>query len=224
MTSGPTYYSDEELVRRLQELVRQHMQGGARRRGGGVREARTLASTLASRIYYEPEKWGIADIHEEFRDDAAADTMVKLISGVSENLGRRRVTEWFGRTAEARFQQLWAMAEEARAKKQQEEALEEEEEPAEEGDESAADVLEENSDIWQRFESEFPSDAFVLRLRYVLNKRAEDIAVMLDASVQSVVTRVDRGRERFRMLCEQNGFSRREIAAIMTRMTEERDQ
>ncbi len=226
MTTGPTYYSDEELVKRLQELTRLQMQGGARRRGGGVREIRDLAATLAGRIYDEPQKWGIANIQREFRDDAAADTLLKLLSGTAEITGRTRVSEWFSRSVEARFRELWTFAEKAREKYKEERASDEEGEGSltEEESESAAGVLEENSDMWKRFEAEFPSDAFILRLRYVMNRRPEDIAVMLDQGVQSVTTRIDRGRDRFRMLCEQGGFSRRQVAAIMARMSEEREQ
>ena len=238
MTSGPTYYSDEELVKRLRDLSRDHRQGGSRRRGGGIREIRSLASSLAARIYDEPEKWGIAEIDPRFRDDCAADTLIKLLSGQTDFTGRARVSDWFGRESEARFRQLWRMAEQAREKHKklhEDDAWDEEEaaadgaaaeqpdapEAAADGN-GAADALDENSDIWRRFEAEFPSDAFVLRLRYVMNRSADEIAVMLDApSVQAVGSRINRGRERFRMLCEQNGVSRRSIATIMSRMAEE---
>ena len=192
-------------------------------RGGGLREIRTLASTLAERIYDDPERWGIAEISPEFRDDAAADTLVKLLSGSAEISPRMRVTEWFSRAVEVRFRQLWAIAEEAREKHREQTAVEDE--PlSDEEQESAANVLEENSDMWQRFEAEFPHDAFMVRLRYVMNRRVEDIAVMLDApSVEAVVARINRGRDRFKMLCEQSGFSRRQTEAIMARMAEEQD-
>lgn len=220
MTSGPGYYSNEELVRRLRDLARSSAQGG-RMRGGGVRELRTLASTLADRIYDDPERWGIADISPEFRDDAAADTLMRLLSGTADVPPRTQVTEWFGRAVEARFRQLWAIAEEAREKRR-DQAPVEDEPLSDEERESAASVLEENSEMWRRFEAEFPHDAFMVRLRYVMNRRVEDIAVMLDApSVEAVVARINRGRDRFRMLCEQNGLSRRETAAIMARMAEE---
>ena len=163
MTSGPGYYSNEELVRRLHDLARSSAQGG-RMRGGGVRELRTLASTLADRIYDDPERWGIADISPEFRDDAAADILMRLLSGTADIPPRTQVTEWFGRAVEARFRQLWALAEEAREKRR-DQAPVEDEPLSDEERESAANVLEENSEMWRRFESEFPHDAFMVRLR-----------------------------------------------------------
>ena len=82
--------------------------------GESVREVRTIAAALAARIYDDPQKWGIADIREDFRDDAAADTLSKLLSGAAEFTGRQTVSEWFGREMESRFHRLWSMAERAR--------------------------------------------------------------------------------------------------------------
>ncbi len=225
MTTGVSYNSDEELVKRLQVVLRHYARAGddGRLGGDGVREVRSIAATLAGRIYDDPQKWGIADIREDFRDDAAADTLAKLLSGAAELTGRQVVSEWFSRAVESRFRQLWSMSE--RQAEERETKAEEgvpAPDPASGADDAA--VFEENGELWRRFESEFPRDAFVLRLRYMLGRSAAEMAVMLDApGPQAIGIRINRGRERFKMFCEQAGFGRREVAGIMARIAEEQE-
>ena len=223
MTTGASYQSDEELVKRLQVVLRDYADARDDGSLGGesVREVRTIAAALAARIYDDPQKWGIADIREDFRDDAAADTLSKLLSGAPEFTGRQTVSEWFSREVESRFHRLWSMAERARGGARGASAG-----SSSDGSETAAaSVFEENSETWQGFEAEFPHDAFVLRLRHMLRRSLEEIAVMLDApNTQTIAVRINRSRDRFRMFCEQGGFGRREVAGIMARIAEEQEQ
>ncbi len=225
MTTGASYQSDEELLKRLQVVLRDYADAGNDGSLGGesVREVRTIAAALAARIYDDPQKWGIADIREDFRDDAAADTLSKLLSGAAEFTGRQTVSEWFSREVESRFHRLWSMAERARGGERGQRSGAG---PSSEGGETiAASVFEENSETWQGFEAEFPHDAFVLRLRHILRRSLEEIAVMLDApNAQAIAVRINRSRDRFRMFCEQGGFGRREVVGIMAGIAEEQEQ
>ena len=225
MTTSASYQSDEELVKRLQVVLRDYADARDDGSLGGdsVREVRTIAAALAARIYDDPQKWGIADIREDFRDDAASDTLSKLLSGAAEFTGRQTVSEWFSREVESRFHRLWSMAERARGAKR---GPEPGPELSSDGGETAvASVFEENSETWQGFEAEFPHDAFVLRLRHMLSRSLEEMAVMLDApNTQAIAVRINRSRDRFRLFCEQGGFGRREVAGIMARIAEEPEQ
>ena len=223
MTTGMSFHSDEELVKRLQVAVRDHATaaGDHARHSNGVREVRTLASEIAERIYDEPEKWGIADMPPRFRDDAAADALLALLANVPDFHGRQAVSDWFGRTAESKFRRLWSTTEH-QAREEQESAGGRVDGQGPEISAEAVKVFEEHQDAWQSFEGEFPRDAFALRLRYMLNREPEQMAVMLDApNTRTIVTRINRARDRFRMFCEQRGVGRSKLADIMDQFAEE---
>lgn len=222
MTTGASYHSDEELIKRLQIVLRDYRDvgGDLNRRDNDIREVRNLAAALAERIYDEPSKWGIADIQPEFRDDASSDALIALLTGIPEFKGRQTVSDWFRSNAESQFRRLWAVSE--RQTREPATDASDDSLAAPEASEGTTSVFEENSDLWQRFEGEFPRDAFALRLRYLLNRTPDEIAVMLDApSVRAINIRVNRARDRFRMFCEQTGFDRRELADIMERFPED---
>ena len=225
MSTGHYYQSDEEIIRRLQVIL--HEQGDAphdrSRRESGVREVRTLTAELAERIYREPDAWGIDEIPVEYRADAAADTLLQMLSRVSTMGSPRNIREWYVNAVEVRFKELWSEADrEAKARESEEETARTREEAAETG-QGASVVFEENAELWQRFEGEFPRDAFALRLRYQLNRTPDEMAVMLDApSDRAITIRLNRAKERFRMYCEQAGLSQRETAGILAQFSEER--
>ncbi len=220
-TSGHLYLSEGEIVKRLQTLLRDHAEaskdGGARE--SSVREVRNLAAELAERIYREPEKWGIAGVPMDFRADTAADTLMQLLERVPTMGNPRNIAEWYAEAVEARFKELWSAAErEAKAR----ETEEEKESRSAEAAAGAPSVFEENAELWQRFEGDFPRDAFALRLRYQMNRDIEQMAVMLDApSPRAILLRLNRARERFTMYCEQAGLSQKETAGILAHFVEE---
>ena len=218
------YQSDEEIIRRLQVIL--HDQGGAldrARRESGVREVRNLTAELAERIYREPDAWGIHEIPIEYRADAAADTLLQMLSRVTTMGSPRNIREWFVNAVEARFKELWSSADRETRARESEEAMARSREEAAETGQGASVVFEENSELWQRFEGEFPRDAFALRLRYELNRTPDEMAVMLDAPSERAITiRLNRAKERFRMYCEQAGLSQRETAGILAQFSEER--
>ncbi len=219
------YQSDEEIIRRLQVIL--HEQGDGpqdrTRRENGVREVRNLTAELAERIYREPDTWGIEEIPVEYRADAAADTLLQMLTRVSTMGSPRNIREWYVNAVEARFKELWSSADkENRARETEEETARSREEAAG-TPHGASIVFEENAELWQRFESEFPRDAFALRLRYQLNRTPDEMAVMLDAPSERAITiRLNRAQERFRMYCEQAGLSQRETAGILAQFSEER--
>ncbi len=219
------YQSDEEIIRRLQVIL--HDQGNGpqdrARRESGVREVRNLTAELAERIYREPDAWGIHEVPIEYRADAAADTLLQMLSRVSTMGSPRNIREWFVNAVEVRFKELWSSADRETRVRETEEATARSREEAAETGQGASIVFEENSELWQRFEEEFPRDAFALRLRYELNRTPDEMAVMLDAPSERAITiRLNRAKERFRMYCEQAGLSQRETAGILAQFAEER--
>ena len=227
MTNGPTYHSDDELIRRLQTVLRDATAGAAPTLDEtGRNEARSLAAELAGRVFAEPGKWSIASIPPELRDDAAADAFVAMLFNVPQLGGRQSVVEWFSITAESRFRRLWTLSERQAAERERLAA-----EPALPAPAPAATVDEPEAapslfsmkgGVWERFDHDFPRDAFALRLRYLLKRSPEEMTVMLDApSTRAIGLRVNRARDRFRMYCEQAGLSRRESADLMVQLAEE---
>lgn len=224
-TSGHLYLSEGEIVKRLQTLLRDHAEASkdAPAREGSVREVRNLTAELAERIYREPEKWGIAGIPIDYRTDAAADTLMQLLDRVPTMGNPRNVAEWYAEAAEARFKELWSTAErEAKARETEEEKERRSAEAQGDAGGGASAVFEENAELWQRFEADFPRDAFALRLRYQMNRDVDQMAVMLDApSPRAILLRLNRARERFHMYCEQAGLSQKETAGILAQFGEE---
>ena len=224
-----TFLSEEEIVKRLQIVLRDFIEarGDYARQTNSVKEAKDLAAKLAERIYDEPQKWGVADILPEFRDDSAADAFVSLLLGIENFPGRSTVNEWYERTVESKFRRLWTLSEEQTLVSPSEDigvsGQSDAEHLAENGIDSSS-VFEEYSSVWISFESDFPRDAFALRLRYMLGRNVDQMVVMLDApSNRAIAIRVNRARDRFKMYCEQHGLDRNEISGIMSRLPEENE-
>ena len=226
MTSNPNYHSDAELIKRLQIVLRDasDSMNDRLRIEGNQREVRNLTAELAERIYAEPDKWGISTIPEGLRDDAASDALLALLVEVPEFRAAQPVAEWYVSKVEDCYQRLWAMSErqaaEPRAPEPQVVAVDGTETP----DAETAAFFESTAGVWQDFEKQFPRDAFVLRLRDMLKRSAEEMAVMLDAAnTRAISMRLNRAKDRFRTFCEQSGYSRRETADVMARFGEEPD-
>ena len=218
VTNGPSYYSDEEIIKHLQALPRDSTALGVS--PDEVREARSLAAELAERIYAEPTTWGIATIPERFRDDAAADAFAALLAEVPNFKGRQSVPEWFSQAVEIRFRRLWTMSE--RLVAEQRDGIPKPQPPQKARSRPAAagptaeSVIPGHNALWRQFENDFPRDASTLRLRYVDNRSSEEMAVLSDApSIRAVGQRVTRARDRFRMFCEQSGLDRHDTADLM---------
>ena len=227
MTSNPNYHSDDELIKRLQIVLRDASDSpfDRIRSEGNQREVRNLTAELAERIYAEPDKWGISTVPEGLRDDAAADALMALLVEVPEFRARQPIAEWYAVKVDQCYQKLWAIAErqaaEPRAREPQVTPVESVETPTEE----VAAFFEASDGIWQDFEKQFPRDAFALRLRYMLKRSPEEMAVMLDAAnTRAISMRLNRAKDRFRTFCEQSGYGRRETAEVMARFGEEPDR
>lgn len=230
MTNRPAYISDEELVKQLQNLLRatapaDSPQPPTREQ---LDEARTLATEFAERIYDDPVRWGLANIPEEFRDDAAGDALVALFYASPEMRGRQSVVEWFSEAAESKFRRIWAVADRQKDERARRAADGTSgppapvDEPVDGPLEAPQTLFEDETGIWPAFEESFPRDAFALRLRYHLKRDPTDMAVMLDAPSERAITlRVDRARDRFRMYCEQQSMNRRDTAALVAQVSEE---
>ena len=227
MTNRPAFISDEELVKQLQTALRA-TEGDApqSRDDTHVRNARGLAEELAGRIHREPTKWGLANVPLGLRDDAAQDAFTALLFAIPEMRGRQSVAEWFSLTVESKFRRLWSLSERQGVERERL-ALEAAAapkpvaEPAEPEPVAVLSLFEEPDGIWVRFEVDFPRDAFALRLRYLLRRELTEMAVMLDApSSRAITMRLDRGRDRFRMYCEQVSIGRKDIAGMMEQLSE----
>lgn len=195
---------------------------------GRVREARTLAEELAERIHREPTTWGLASVPAEFRDDSAKDAFTALLFAIPEMRGRQSISEWFSVTVESKFRRLWSLGERQKVERERlaaEAAANPKSEtpaPASSQPDAAPSLFEEPGGTWEQFELAFPRDAFALRLRYLLKRDLEEIAVMLDApSSRAITMRLDRARDRFQMYCEQVGVGRKDVAAMVKQLAEE---
>ena len=208
--------------------------GGTRSPGHGdehARKGRALSAELAERIYREPITWGLANIPSEFRDDTAKDSFTALLFAIPEMRGRQSVAEWFSVTAESKFRRLWILAERqniergrltAEAGANPKPAEPEPELELELKVKTEYSLFEERDGTWTRFEMAFPRDAFALRLRYLLKRDPDEMAVMLDApSARAITMRIDRARDRFRMYCDQVGVGRKDITSMMDQLSEE---
>ena len=226
MKTGSSYHSEEEIIKRLQGVLRQSRD---RMAGGGpdeslVKEARALAADLAQRVLASPGHWGLTKVPEPLRDDAAADAFVAMLFEVPEFRARSNVSEWYARTVETRSIRLTALAEEEAAERQRADELSTPvtfAEP-EAGGESALSVFGAGGGFWERFEAEFPRDAFVLRLRYMLKRSTDEMAAMLEApSARAITMRLGRARERLEAFCEQSGMDQRQVGVVMEQFSEE---
>lgn len=225
MTNKSAFQSEEEIIKRLQALLRESMGPTAAGPGDATaKEARELAAGLADRIFDDPNKWGIASIPVDHRDDAVADAFVAMLTSINDLGGRQSIPEWFGVTAESKFRRLWTLAE-RQASERERLAADRADSPDPEQEEEdsptgiAASMFEVSGGMWESFEHEFPRDGFALRLRYLLKRTPEQMVVMLDApSSRAVNLRLGRARDRFRMFCEQSGMAHREVATLMDQL------
>lgn len=216
MVSNPNFSSPEELVKRLQVVFRDLTDTSSAfgLSDANLREARNLAAELAGRMYDEPGEWGAGEVPERFRDDAVADALVQLLVAVPAQRGRQSIVSLFAKSVEASFQKAWADAQAAEAERSR---LTPPAAPA--VDESAApmiSVFEAQPELWARFEQEFARDAFALRVRFLLNRGPDEMAVMLDApNERAIIMRLNRARDRFQLFCEQAGLDRREVEVLI---------
>lgn len=226
VTNRRSFISDEELVSQLQVLLNAHP-GSANGSGedGRGRDARSLTEEIAERIYSDPVKWGYASIAPEFRDDAVADAFTTFLFALPEMRGKQPLADWFSVTVESKFRRLWALEERQVPERERlaSEAVDQPEKaPVEKETSKAPSLFEDAKGIWPSFETAFPRDAFALRLRYLMQRKPAEMAVMLDApSERAIRMRLDRARERFRMYCEQQGIKRRDSEALVVQISEE---
>ena len=211
MTTGPSFYSDEEILRRLHTMMEQAAANAKDEpaHSDAVREAHSLAAEVASRIYDDPNRWGVAYIPEEFRDEAAQDALIDVLAHLSEAKEERSASTWFAVAAEERFRRAWARHEQHDAA------------PDADGSDGLVDpaqAFDDPAGPWKRFEDTFPRDASALRMRYIEGMSPEQMEVVIDAQNARVVqTRVARARDRFKMFCEQAGYNRLQVTAILQR-------
>jgi DNA-directed RNA polymerase specialized sigma24 family protein len=210
----------------LQALI--HAQTGSSNGTGGdalASDVRSLTGELAERIFRDPERWGYASIAPEFRDDAVADAYTALLFALPELRGKQPIADWFSETVESKFRLLWALEERQVPERERlaSEAVEQRATaPGEEAPAKRTSLFEDAEGIWPGFETAFPRDAFVLRLRYLMQRKPAEMAVMLDApSERAIGMRLDRARDRFKMYCEQQGIKRSENDALVEQVSEE---
>ena len=211
MTTSSQHQSVEQMVDRLRQHRAEAEDPDVRpvRARRLAEEMGALVVAVAERIYDAPADWGLDGIPERFRDDAAQDALVALLEDPGAALASGSVTVWFGATVERRFQELWGRAGRGA--------------PAPDGGLSPGDgteggvpalFREREGSPWDGFERQFPSDAFVLRLRYVVRHTPEEMVAVLDApSADAVDARLTRARGRLLMFFEQAGYDRGSVSA-----------
>ena len=190
-------------------------------------EVRGLIQELAERIYRDPVKWGYSSIASEFRDDAVIDAFIAMLFALPEMRGKQSVTDWFSVNVESKFRRLWALEERLapereRLVKEKAERVATEPEIEEEQMQGEPSLFADTKGIWPGFESSFPRDAFALRLRYLMQRKPSEMAVMLDApSERAISMRLNRARDRFKMYCEQQGINRHDSTRLIVQISEE---
>ena len=219
MTTDPNYQSDEEILKRLHEHIGEALAKETRpvRIARLTEDAGDLIVVLAERIYAEPERWGLGHIPGVLRDDVAHDTLLTLIQEGSGVGDREDAAAWFAKQAERRFQELWLKAGDKSALQAPlPEPATAVEEVTEQDLEAASVLLDVEEGPWVRFEQQFSRDAFVLRLRYILNRSPDEMTIMLDTSSSSAIrSRLSRARSRMRMFLEQSGYDRATVGALL---------
>ena len=230
MITDPNYQSDEEILKRLQQHLNETSSKGTRpsRIARLDQDTHDLMLVLAERIYAEPERWGLRNIPQPWRDDVANDSLLGLLQQASSFGGRELVADWFAKDAERRFRGLWSKTENVAdtPREMASPSFADQEATAEEQPEVATSALLDAADgPWQRFEQEFPRDAFALRLRYVLKRTPDEMLIMLDApTVSAIHSRLSRARGRMRMFFDQSRFDRSAIQAILKQFGDEQVQ
>ena len=220
MITDPTYLSDEELLQLLRQQLHIGFGVDAARRARVAEEASRLMLVLAERVYKAPEEWGLAPIPPGLRDDVAHDVLLALLERAPGWGEADNVAEWFGKQAERRFEELWPKAGGLDTAPHEPTVLGatilQVAGTEEELDTAASTMLDAPDGPWQRFEQEFPRDAFVLRLRYVLDRAPDEMMVMLDApNTRAIHSRLSRARGRLRMFFEQSGYDRSLVAPLL---------
>jgi DNA-directed RNA polymerase specialized sigma24 family protein len=223
MSTDPNYQSEEELLRRLQQHLAEAAGADTRpaRRARLAEEANAVVLILADRIYSDARRWGLGNVPPNLREDVAQDTLLNLLQNAGAIGGRENtVADWFGKQSERRFRILWRTMETA-AQSPREPELISSDRVTESSEPVAGPGVDEPDGPWHKFEQEFPRDAFVLRLRYILRRSPGDMAIMLDApNINAINSRLTRARGRMLMFFEQSGFDQKAITEIMDQFGE----
>ena len=223
MVTGPTDRSDDEIIKRLQILMRgvanAHREDASDlvRIEGDLREGRTLAEELAFRIYADPAKWGLADVPEDARTDVAADTLVHLLLSIGEFRGQQSTAEWFAAEAQAYVERVQVLQEQATDAQEGESGKRSKRKK--DGIPEPSQVF--STDIWAGFERESPREAFTLRLRHMLNRDSDEMVEILEAPTPRAVTmRLNRARDRFGRYCREHGVDARTVEQVLQELGE----
>lgn len=220
MVTGTNFQSDSELIKRLQSALRDADVAlpGSPRAENSVRDVEELVTVLAGRIYEDPSSYGLDAIPSYFRADAAADALMALLFAVPSFKGKENIGFWYSQRAEEIFQSLWAVAEDS--KNDPTPILSEKSAPKL-NEPQEGTLFDTETANWQRFETEFPRDAFALRLRFMLGQTPAEMAVMLDSpSERAINLRLARARDRLRMFFQQAGYDRQRIETLMSEFAE----
>ncbi|MEX2599530.1 MAG: hypothetical protein WD533_07735, partial [Dehalococcoidia bacterium] len=210
--------SDDELIKRLQIVMQDIASAGGdlARADANLREGRNLAVDIATRIADDPKAWGTDAIAVDYREDAVADAFASLLSGISGFRGSQPVTQWFAEELQSRSEELQAAREADAAGK------------ASDGGgrwDDGVEPLVFTQPVWREFETAFPREAFLLRLRYLLRRTPEEAAAIVGvATARTVNMRVNRARDKFKDHCTQAGLDIRSTERLLTELGEVQKQ
>ena len=213
MMGEASYASDEELFRRLQHNLREGVSDATRpaRRTRLTLEANDLVRVLAERIYDAPDRWGLGQVPETWRDEVAHDLLFTVLHQASGSGIRSGVAEWSAREVKRRFEEakgkFGGPAAEVAGQPAAQTRMAEEQPPV---------LLDEVDGPWQHFERQFPKEALVLRLRYLLKRTPDEVMAILGIpSTGAVSTQVRRARDRMRTSLQEAGYDRTAIARTL---------
>ncbi|MBJ27836.1 MAG: hypothetical protein CL776_03430 [Chloroflexi bacterium] len=219
MTTSPSYYSDEEILKRLNVLLADRpIDPSTNERT--LLDAQALFSELATRIYDNPSKWGLSQIPEHARNDVAQDALVDLLSANSSTRITGSAAEWFVAALESRFREYWTLTKSFGTGLQNQPSYGEPE--IKKVKPTAKNLFKNKEGPWQIFETEFQRDAYALRLKFEKGHSDSELEYMLDVpNHRTLVSKIERAKSRFQMFLEQTGYNREEVMSIMQRFWEE---
>lgn len=217
MTMEATYVSPEELFRRLHDTLSEGVADStaAARRTRLGHDASNLVRVLAERIYDKPQEWNLTIESELWGEDLPHDLLLAILNRAGGIGFRSGGFDWVEKEVVRRTEIIKSMI--AATDKSRKTSRKKTPSSKIQGQTSKAglpsNVLPQNAaNPWRHFEQNFPRDALLLRLRFLLNRTNEEIMTILEIpSAGALNARVRAAREGMRSYLREAGYDTRSV-------------
>jgi hypothetical protein len=217
MTTEATYISPEELFRRLQNSLGEGVSDsvGAARRTRLGHEAASLVRALAERIYDGPQDWGFGIESELWGEDIPHDLLLAVFNragGVGFKTGG---FDWFEKEVLRRIEVVKSMV--ASVKNGRKAAIKKASRSNVKVQQTESGLTvntpsERVANPWRHFELNFPREALLLRLRFLLNRTNAEIMTILEIpSAGAVNARVRAARTGMGVYLRDAGYDPKSV-------------